>query len=122
MLASSALVSCRSDPAGCGLSSAYQTLIIPAEVVFVAVVNIISALRRQREQALRRSFLTLVLVPICLVVLGITSDIYSGRQTQLADMLELLQFALPFWAIALVQWLLFRSILAGRDAAREERA
>lgn len=122
MLASSTLIPCRSDPAGCGLSSAYQALIIPVEVVFVAGVNVVSALRRQRELALKRGFLTLMLVPICLMVLGLASDLYGGRRTQSADVLELLQFALLFWTITLVQWLLFRNILAERGAVQDERA
>jgi hypothetical protein len=103
------------------MASAYQALIIPVEVLVVAVANVISALRRQRELALRRCFLTLMLVPICLLVLGFASDLSSGRQTQMADVLGLLQGTLPFWAIVLVQWLLFRSILVARDA-REKQA
>ena len=121
MLASAALEPCRSDLAGCGMVSAYQALIIPVEVVVVAVANVISALRRQRELALRRCFLTLMLVPVCLLVLVIASDLSSGRQTQMADVLASLQGTLPFWAIVLVQWLLFRRLLAGQDVAREQQ-
>jgi hypothetical protein len=102
--------------------SAYQALIIPVEVLVVAGANVISALRRQRELALRRSFLTLMLVPVCLLVLVIVSNLSSGRQTQMADVLASLQGTLPFWAIVLVQWLLFRGILARQDRAREAQA
>ena len=122
MLASAALEPCRSDLAGCGTVSAYQALIIPVEVLVVTVANVISALRRQRELALRRSFLTLMLVPICLLVLAVASDLSGGRQTQMADVLASLEGTLPFWTIVFVQWLLFRGILAGQVRAQEAQA
>jgi hypothetical protein len=122
MLASAALEPCRSDFAGCGVVSAYQALIIPVEVLVVAGANVISALRRQRELALRRCFLTLMLVPVCLLVLVIASNLSSGRQTQMADVLASLQGTLPFWTIVLVQWLLFRGILAGQNRTQEAQA
>lgn len=98
------------------MASAYQALIIPVEVLVVAVANVISALRRQRELALRRCFLTLMLVPVCLLVVGVGSDLSSGRQTQMADVLGLLQGTLPFWAIVFVQWLIFHGILGAQRA------
>lgn len=122
MLAGAALEPCSRDLTGCGIVSAYQALIIPVEVLVVAVANVVSALRRQRELALWRCFLTLMLVPVCLLVLVIASDLSSGRQTEMADVLASLQGTLPFWAIVLVQWLLFRGILVRRDIAREAQA
>jgi hypothetical protein len=122
MLASAALEPCPSDLAGCGVVNAYQALIIPVEVLAVAVANVISALRRQRELALWRCFLTLMLVPICLLVLVIASDLSNGRQTPMADVLASLQGTLPYWAIVLVQWLLFRGILTRQETVRQTRA
>jgi membrane protease YdiL (CAAX protease family) len=119
MLAGAALESCPGDLAGCGVVSALQALIIPVEVLIVAVANVISALRRQRELAFWRCFLTLMLVPVCLLVLAVASDFSSGRQTEMADVLASLQGTLPFWTIVLVQWLMFRSLLARQDRAQE---
>ncbi|WP_424631226.1 hypothetical protein [Bradyrhizobium sp. SYSU BS000235] len=120
MLAGAALEPCGSDLPGCEVVTAFQALIIPVEVLIVAVANVISALRRQRELALWRCFLTLMLVPVCLLVLAIVSDLSSGRQTQMADVLASLQGTLPFWTIVLVQWLLFRGILAGQASAKAQ--
>lgn len=117
MLAGAALEPCGRDLPGCGIVTAVQAMIVPAEVLVVAVANVISALRRQRELALRRCFLTLMLVPVCLLVLSIASDLSGGHPIQIADVLASLQGTLPFWAIVLVQWLLFRGILAGRAEA-----
>ena len=111
MLASASLVPCRSDKAGCGLGSAYQAFLVPIETVAVAIAMGLALLSARRLNAIRRAALTLVLAPFFVLVLGLASDLYQGRSTQLADILNLLQTALPFCSIVLVQWLLLRGFV-----------
>lgn len=111
MLASEGLAPCRSDKAGCGLSSAYQVFLVPVETVVVAIVMGLALLSARRLNAIRRMALTLILVPVFMLVLGLASDFYQGRSTQLADILSLVQTALPFCSIVLVQWLLLRGFV-----------
>lgn len=109
-VAGSALISCRSDAAGCGMGDAYRILFVPAEVIVVVIVLAISAIGRNRERALRMTMKVLILVPVFLVSFGIISDLSSGRATRADDVIEALQLAVPFWIVVLVQWVILRSV------------
>ncbi len=116
MLAAGVIFTCRSDPAGCGLAQAYQTLFVLIEVVAVLLLFALSSIGKNRERIIRRTMLTLVLVPVILLFLGLASDISSGRSTKSGDIIEVLQLALPFWTIIVAQWWMIRAAIQRRAA------
>lgn len=115
--ATSALIACRSDAAGCGLGDAYRLLLVPVYVMVAMIAFGIAAAGKPRERPLLLTMLTLVLVAVFLVMFAVASDMQSGRATQIADVLEAFQLAITYWTVVVVQWLLIRAYVRKRDAA-----
>jgi hypothetical protein len=115
-LAAIQLVKCRSDAAGCGMATAFQVLFVPVYAIVMMIASLIAMAFRNRLRALGVAALILVGATLMLFVVGLASDASSGRQTQAADIIELLQLLVPFWATIGVQWFVIRAWLNRQSA------
>lgn len=107
-IALNTVIPCSSDPAGCGMAQAYSIFAIPIEAVLVTVVLAIAVLFRNRLRAITIAAVALVALAWSMIVIGLASDMTSGRVTRFADVLEASQLILPFCAVVAAQWLLLR--------------
>jgi hypothetical protein len=113
-IASSTLVPCASDAAGCGMGEAYRIFSAPAYVVIGMIAFGIAAAGRNRERAVRITMKVLLLVPLFLIAFGLAADFSAGKSPQSSEILEALQLAAAFWAAVLVQWYIVRDFLRRR--------
>jgi hypothetical protein len=107
---------CRSDPAGCGMAMAYQVLLVPVYAIAAVIAFGIAMAFANRLRAITVTAFILVGLTVLLFVFGIASDASSGRQTNLSDVVELLQVLIPFWVTVAVQWFAIRFFLQRRVA------
>ena len=117
-IAGSALIPCRSDPAGCGMGEAYRVFIVPLYIVIGMIAFGISAPGKNRGRALRMTMKVLILIPVFLIAFGLAADLVEGKMPRSADVLEALQLAMPFWAVVVTQWLVVRGFLRRRELER----
>lgn len=116
------LIACRSDQMGCGMGEAYRIFFMPVAAVAVMVVFAVAMLFRNKIRAAGVAAVTLAVLALSTIVLGVGSDLSSGRTTKLDDILELLQVIVPFCAIVATQWFLIRVFLLKRVAAAGQSA
>lgn len=116
------IFTCRSDPAGCGMAAAFQVLAIPVYAVALMIVFGLALLFANRLRAIAMTASILVGITFVLFVIGLLSDSISGRQTRAADLLDLLQLLMPYWATVAVQWLVLRTYLTRRAAVAGAQA
>ena len=49
---------------------------------------------------------------------GFVADASAGKATRVADVLDGLQLAIPFWAVVVMQWFVVRDFLRRREQER----
>lgn len=121
-LAGLQIFTCSSDPAGCGMAMAFQVLAIPIYAVVLTIIFGLVMLFANRLRAIAVTAFILVGLTLVLFVLGLLSDVMSGRETRASDLLELLQMLLPFWAAVAVQWFVVRYFLTRHMTVAEGHA
>jgi hypothetical protein len=121
-LAGLQILTCSSDPAGCGMAMAFQVLAIPVYAAVLTIIFGMVMLFANRLRAIAVTACILVGLTITLFILGLLSDVMSGRQTRASDFLELLQMLLPFWAAVVVQWFVIKYFLTRHMTATEGHA
>lgn len=117
-IAGSAVFPCGSDPAGCGMAEAYRLFAVPVFVAIGMIVFGIAAPGQGRERAIRIAMKVLLLVPVFLIAFGFVADASAGKATRVADVLDALQLAIPFWAVVVMQWYVVRDFLRRREQER----
>jgi hypothetical protein len=96
-----------------GLGEAFRVLLTLAYVILGVVLHGFAIWRRDRERRVKRTLLTLLLVPFLIVVLGLT-DNGVHNINWLRESVGMVQMFAPLWAVALAQWIILHIYLSRR--------